>query len=413
MRVRPSRVIKWASVAAGGVVGTQIGVAGAILTVDSMRKRREVDVKQLSYTPPWTTTAANSQLTTYTYGADLYADMLASIEAARESIYLETFIWKDDAIGVRFKDALTDAANRGVEVYVVYDGWANLVVPRAFKRFNPNIHVLRFPVFRPGVLTLNLRDSGRDHRKILVVDRTIGYVGGYNIGSLYETQWRDTHIRVDGPAAWELSNAFIDFWNHYRQGEAPALDDEGTPQWDPRIEAHLNAPSHLLFPVRGMYLDAINRASQRIWITQGYFIPDADLLDAFIAAANRGVDVRVIMPAASNHVIADWLARGYFSELLSSGVRLFQYRDAMVHAKTVVVDGQWCSVGTANIDRLSLRGNFEVNLGIYDVPQAQHLERVFTNDLENCDELTTAEWRQRGPLTRFSEWVLAPLHPFF
>lgn len=413
LRVPTSTILRVAAMGTGAVVATQIGVATAILLTDLTRKRREVDVAQLSYTEPFTTVAAGSELTTYTYGGDLYPQMLAAIDGAEHTVFLETFIWKDDAIGQRFKEAVIRAADRGVAVYLVYDGFANLVVPRRFKRFPANLHVLPFPVLRLGLLTLNLRDSGRDHRKILVVDRKIAFCGGYNIGSLYETQWRDTHVKVEGPAAWELSNAFVDFWNHYRKDHMPVLDDAGTPQWDPRVEAHLNAPSHMLFPVRGMYLDAINRASKRIWITQGYFIPDSDLLDALKTASCRGVDVRVIMPADSNHVLADWLARGYYSELLAAGVRLFLYRDAMVHAKTIVVDGEWSSVGTANIDRLSLRGNFEANLGIYSAGQAAHLEQVFRNDLTNCDELTIEKWRQRGPLARFSERVLAPLHPFF
>ncbi len=413
MRVDPPRLVRWAGLALGAAVGTQVGVASTILAIDRTRQKREVDVAHLSYTPPWTTTAAASELTTYTYGADLYPQMLEAIANAQESVFLETFIWKDDLVGQRFKDAVIAAADRGVRVFLVYDGFANLVVPREFKRFPDNIHVLAFPVLRLGLLRLNLRDSGRDHRKILVVDRAIGFVGGYNLGSLYATQWRDTHLRVVGPAVWELSNAFVDFWNHYRKAHHPILEDFGTPQWDPRVEAHVNAPSHMLFPVRGMYLDAINRASKRIWITQGYFIPDSDLLSALSTAATRGLDVRVLMPRASNHVLADWLSRGYYTELLAKGVRLFQYRDAMVHAKTITVDGQWCSIGTANIDRLSLRGNFEVNLGIYDEAQAGHLERVFLNDLENCDELTFEQWQRRGPLTRFSERVLAPLHPFF
>lgn len=413
MRVDGARLLRWAGMALGGAVTTQVAVAAVIMAVDSTRKRREVDVAQLSYTAPWSTTAANSELTTYTYGADLYPQMLRAIDDARESVFLETFIWKDDPVGRQFKEAVIAAAERGVRVYVVFDGFANLVVPRGFKKFPPSVHVLQFPVLRPGLLTLNLRDSGRDHRKLLVVDRKIGFVGGYNIGSLYATQWRDTHLRVQGPAVWELSNAFVDFWNHYRRDHQPPLEDVGTPQWDPRIEAHLNAPSHMLFPVRGMYLDAINRASARIWITQAYFIPDSDLLDALKSAASRGIDVRVIMPGVSNHVIADWLSRGYFTELLAEGVRLYRYRDAMVHAKTVVVDGQWCSIGTANIDRMSLRGNFEVNLGIYDEAQAQHLEQVFRNDLDNCTELTFLDWERRGTLTRFSERVLAPLHPLF
>jgi cardiolipin synthase len=406
-------LVRGGALALGSVVATQLAVAATVVAIDSMRKRRTVDVAQLSHTPPWTTEVAGSQITTYTYGVDLYTDMIAAIESARESVYLETFIWKDDEIGRRFKNAVIAAADRGVEVFVVYDGWANLVVPHTFKRFPSTVHVLRFPVLRLGLLTFNLRDSGRDHRKLLIVDRKVGFIGGYNIGSLYATQWRDTHLRVEGPSVWELSNAFVDFWNHYRDLEQPELDDIGTPLWDPRIKAHINAPSLMLFPVRGMYLDAINRASTRIWITQGYFIPDSDLLEALLHASSRGVDVRVLMPEVSNHVLADWLARGYYSELIGGGVQIWLYKDAMVHAKTVTVDGQWCSVGTANIDRLSLMGNFEINLGVYDPTLAGHLETVFTNDLKNSHRLTLEKWNRRGRLSRFSERVLAPLHPFF
>jgi cardiolipin synthase A/B len=216
-------------------------------------------------------------------------------------------------------------------------------------------------------------------------------------------------VRLVGTAVWELENSFVDFWNRHRRRRMPVLPNTGTPDWHSPIRAARNEPSRLLFPVRGLYLEAIDRANERVWITQGYFIPDRSILKALLEAARRGVDVRVIMPAASNHVVADWVARSYFSALLRGGVRIHLYEKAMVHAKTATVDGEWTTVGTANIDRLSLIGNYEINLEIRDPGQAARMEEVFLRDLRNCSELSLAEWERRGTLVRATERVLAPL----
>jgi len=160
-----------------------------------------------------------------------------------------------------------------------------------------------------------------------------------------------------------------------------------------------------------MYLEAITRASRNIWITTAYFLPDQDFVDALTAAARRGVDVRLLIPAKSNHVVADWISRGYFSQLIDAGVRLLRYRDAMVHAKTATIDGTWSTVGTANIDRLSLTGNYEINVEIIDEGLAASLERIFTVDESHSLELTRAEWEARDIYRRFTEFVLNPLRP--
>ncbi|HLS39175.1 MAG TPA: phospholipase D-like domain-containing protein [Ornithinicoccus sp.] len=391
-----------------GVAG-QLGLAAALTGVDAVRKRRPADSPGVDRDAPVATEVGSTRVTTYTYGEHLYEAMLEAIEQAERYVYLASYIWKGDATGQRFKDALHAAAARGVRVCLVFDGFANLVVPREFKRFPPELHLLRFPVLRAGLPLADLRRTGRDHRKVLVVDGRVGFVGGYNIGSLYATHWRDTHVRLEGPAVWELENSFTDFWNRHRRRGMPVLPDRGAPGWDHRIRAARNEPSRLLFPVRGLYLDAVDRATERVWITQGYFIPDREILQALLLAAQRGVDVRVITPAASNHVVADWVARSYFTPLLRGGVRIFLYENAMVHAKTATVDGQWTTVGTANIDRLSLIGNYEINLEIQDPGQAARMEEVFLRDLRNCRELTLGEWESRGVLPRVTERVLAPL----
>jgi cardiolipin synthase len=166
-----------------------------------------------------------------------------------------------------------------------------------------------------------------------------------------------------------------------------------------------------MFPIRGMYLEAINRASHHIWMTHAYFIPDPDFVEAIEQAARRGVDVRVLLPAVSNHVVADWLSRGYYGEMLAAGVRIFRFQGAMVHAKTSTIDGRWSTVGTANIDRLSMTGNYEINVEIIDDGFAGEMERIYRTDLSNSEELTPERWEARGIHRKFTELVLAPLRP--
>lgn len=412
-RRRPDlrRARRWVIGAGLAGIASQISLAVGLTAADAVRKRRTSTVHTAAPTPPLDTRVAGTEVTTYTYGEHLYEAMLQAIESAQHHVYLVSYIWKGDEVGQQFKDAVIAAARRGVTVCVVFDGFANLVVPREFKRFPAEVHVLKFPTVRAGLPVADLRRTGRDHRKVLVADGQVGFVGGYNIGSVYATQWRDTHVRLTGPAVWELENTFVDFWNRHRHRHHPRLLDTGNQTWGAPIRAARNEPSRLVFPVRGLYLEAIDRATERIWITQGYFIPDREILTGLLEAARRGVDVRVIMPAKSNHVIADWVARSYFSRLLAGGVHIHLYDGAMVHAKTATVDGQWTTVGTANIDRLSLIGNYEVNLEIIDPAQAAHMERVFGQDLANCEELTAQEWDRRGVLSRVTERMLAPLRP--
>src|SRR4051812_11271018 len=352
-----------------------------------------------------------SSVTVYTYGTVLYENMLAAIEDARERVLFESFIVKDDEVGQRFKTALIAAAERGVEVFVIYDAFANLVVRRAFFDFPPSVNVVRYPAFNPGMLLLDVRKSGRDHRKLLVVDGEIGFVGGYNIGSAFATQWRDTHLRVTGPSAWELENAFVDFWNEHRAPTQPELPERGSTSWEPSLRVHRNVPSQLIYPIRAMYLEAIDRATERISITQPYFIPDRAMRRALLAAARRGVDVRVLVPASSNHVLTDWLSRGFYAQLLHGGVTIWRFERAMIHAKTMTIDGRWSTIGTANIDRLSLTGNYELNVELFDRGVAQHLERVFATDLSNATQLTLGEWERRGVVAKLTERLLAPLRP--
>jgi cardiolipin synthase len=346
----------------------------------------------------------------YSYGRDLYDAMLHAIDTAQESVYLESFLWKNDAVGQDFKARLARKAAEGVEVYVIFDWFGNLVVPAAFKAFPPPIHTLVYRGIRRPRHLLDPRRYALEHRKLLVVDGCLSFLGGYNIGSLFATQWRDTHLRTEGPGAAQLAQAFADFWNSQTAAHEH-ITRHYPRQFDPLFVPYTNNAARLSFPIRDMYISAIDRAEQHIHLTNAYFIPDRVLLARLVAAAQRGVDVQVLVPWRSNHALADWLARGRFAACLAAGIRIFRYK-AMVHAKTCTIDGQWSTIGTANLDRLSAVGNLEINAEIYSRDLAGHMDELFEHDKTNAAELTREVWSARPWPDRLSERLLAPLRIF-
>lgn len=392
--------------------GLQIAVIIILMAIDFWRKR----YRSQGYFPRTITRPVEvgpSLVQLYTDGEGLYDAMLQAIRQAHTRIFFETFIWKDDLVGQQFKLALQQAADRGVAVYLMYDGFANLVVPRQFKHFPPHIYVLRYPLFAWLRQPLSMSWYVRDHRKVLVVDGQVAFVGGYNIGERYATEWRDTHLRIQGPDARELESVCINFWNTYckRQRSLPVLAEPRERDWDPLLVIHGNDPHMLVFPIRNSYLEAINRATRHIYLTHAYFIPDRIILHALLQAAARDVDVRILLPHASNHIIADWLARGFYTQCLAGGIRLFLYQEAMVHAKTATVDSIWSTIGTANLDRLSMLGNFEINVEIYSETLARQMEGMFMQDATHACELTYERWIHRSPLQVLAEKILLPLRP--
>ncbi len=390
------------------ILGIQLVLAFSLTLVDSWRRRGKKPQPFTTLEPQDVRIGAGT-VTTYTNGVHLYEDMLAAIDSARHQVLFETYIWKGDETGERFKQALTAAADRGVEVYAIYDAFANLVVDPRFKSFSKVLRVLKYPIYNAGWRFFDIRRYGRDHRKVLVVDDDVAFVGGFNIGAAYATEWRDTHCRITGPAVWDIKRSFADFWNDHRNGRRPLLLETTDAEWEPRIRLHRNLPMQWMFPIRSMYLEAINRARRNIWMTHAYFIPDQDFVDALVTAARRGVDVKMLLPRTSNHVVADWISRGYFGQLLEAGVHIHRFEGAMVHAKTATIDGKWSTVGTANIDRLSMTGNYEINVEFIDPGMAEVMEAIFRSDLEQCSHLAPRDWNARGIHRRFTEAVLNPL----
>lgn len=392
---------------AAGFVALQAGVI-TILLIAARRRKLRLPPGGFPHLELPELTSGENRLEIYSYGEQLYHAMLESIDNARETIYFETYIWKGDPIGQLFKERLTAKAKAGIAVYVIYDTFGNLVVPHAFKQFHPAINVLPFWTIRRPWHLIDPRRYGLDHRKLLVVDGEIAYLGGYNIGQLYATQWRDTHLRIRGLEAREVAQAFVDFWNRLcrkrdRIAQSYAL------RFSPMINLYGNDIARLIFPIRDMYISAIERAQRHIRLTNAYFIPDHVLLESLEAAARRGVTVEVLVPWRSNHVLADWAARSYFSRCLNAGIHLLGYQHAMVHAKTCTIDGQWSTIGTANLDRLSSLGNYEINIEMYDSRVATQMEELFDCDKTNAIEITAERWARRSIFMRASEQLLSPL----
>ena len=386
----------------------QVLTAAVLLVIAALGKRRKHEVS-FPHDPFEEVQVGENVLRLYAYGRELYDAMLEAIDAAQESIYIETYIWKDDAVGQEFRMHLARKAEEGVAVYVIFDRFGNLVVPQAFKSsFAPPMHVLEYSSIRRPWHLFDPRRYALDHRKLLIVDGKTSFIGGYNIGSAYATEWRDTHLSLRGPAAADLAMSFIAFWNRFCKADK-RITQRYHLRVDSRITVGQNEAMRLSFPIRDLYIAAIDKAEQFIFLTTAYFVPDRMLLDALKAAARRGVDVRVLVPWVSNHVLADWITHSYFTDCLHGGVRIFGYRYTMLHAKTCTIDGEWSTVGTCNLDRLSLVGNYEINVAVYNAAFAQQLSALFAEDTAEKFELTMQQWKSRPWYSKAGERILAPL----
>jgi cardiolipin synthase A/B len=395
------------------LTAVQAVMVGVLVALAEFRKRRQGPREGFPWKdqPEIKLESGEDRLKIYAYGVRLYEEMLEEIEAAEREIFVGTFIWKGDEVGRRFVEALSRKADEGVEVYVVFDGLANVFVPPSFKRFPERIHRLHFRPLSGPAKILNPRNVFRFHRHVMGVDGSVAFLGGYNIGSLYAAGWRDTHVRVRGDAAREVDNAFVDFWNTHRTGELPRITPNEERDWNPAVRIRRNDPYMRIFPIREMYLEAIDRANSHVYLTHAYFVPDRALKAHLIDASERGVDVQVLVPEQSNHVTADWLARRHFHDFLAAGIRIFLYEHIMIHSKTATIDGVWSTIGSANIDRYSMLGNYELNLEVYSRSLAAQMEGMFETDKTNATELTLEEWERRPLPAKLVERTLASLSP--
>lgn len=333
-----------------------------------------------------------------------YAAQLEAIEAATDHVHLAFYIFGADATGRRFLQALIRACERGVRVRLLYDGFGSRGIGRRFLRplSKAGGHVAAFlpldPIRRAS--TVNFRN----HRKVLIVDGHIGFMGGINIGDMF-LPWRDLHMRVQGPAVHQLQEVFAGDWyfaTRYHMAD-PCFFPKPPGRGSSVLQVIHSGPDQTTQNLHRLYFAAIATARHSVWIMTPYFVPDPGLRVALQTAAMRGVEVVLILPSRSNHGVTFHAGRSFYDELLQVGVSIRENRGEFSHAKAMVVDGRFATVGSANLDVRSFRLNFEVNAVIWDVASVSKLETIVARQMEESESVDLRRWRQRGVGFRLAE----------
>lgn len=355
-----------------------------------------------------------NEVEVYTGGAEKFSALFEAIRVARDYIHLQYYIIRDDRLGRQMVSALAEKAAEGCEVRVLYDAVGCRKLPKKF--FKPlndaGGEVASF--FPSRYLPFNLRVNYRNHRKIAVVDGSVGFIGGFNLGTEYLGEdphlgpWRDTHLKIAGKAVSFLQLRFFQDWNYaagtdlrFEERYFPACDGSG----DVLVQVVSSGPDSLGEEIKKGYLKLISSAHESVYVQSPYFVPDESVLDALTVAALSGVDVRVMIPCKPDHPFVYWATLSFVGDLLDAGVRAYTYDHGFLHAKTIVVDGMAGSVGSANWDVRSFRLNFEANAFIYDAEVGGEMKRRFVHDLEVCTEITPERYADRPWWVRMKESI--------
>ena len=363
-------------------------------------------------------------------GPATYDAMFEAIRRAKDHINLETFILEDDEVGKKFTDLLLEKQAEGVQVNIIYDSVGSITTPESFfqRLRDRGIQVVEFNPVSPFKVPGRWFMVGQDHRKILIADGKVAIIGGINISKVYSGKrssrekvkgeplpWRDTDIQIEGPAVTEVQKLFLDTWS---KQDGPKLSERN---YYPKIKEDGNALVRIVGSIPGSdnritfisYVAAITYAEKSIHLTNAYFVPDKQILNAFIDAAQRGVDVKIILPSITDFKMVLNAARHNYSGLLKAGVKIYERRNVVMHAKTAVIDDVWSTVGSTNLDSLSLLSNDEVNAVILSREFALEMERMFAGDLAQSDQIKYDQWEKR-PLSQkikeaaahlFSRWL--------
>jgi cardiolipin synthase len=365
-----------------------------------------------------------NQVDFYFEGDPAFAAMMDAIRGAKHHIHLLFFIIQPDNLGRQFLELLAAKAKEGVEVRVLYDAMGSHRMRASLLRPLQQAGG-RTSVFLPiNVLRRRLQINMRNHRKIVVVDGTVGFIGGLNIGDEYVGKnkyfgfWRDTHLRLRGPAVVDLQRVFVEDWSFAAGENLQQRDHKDSPYFDAKIvdgpfPAQIvdSGPDRDLKTIREVTFAAILKAQKRVWIASPYFVPDGGILDALRLAAYHGIDVRLLGQNRPDKWLPQFAARYYWADVLRAGVQVYQYTKGMMHAKVLLIDDDFASVGTANLDNRSMFLNFEVNCLLYSNLAVKNLEAAFLVDFQNSIKLERGVYSRRPLPGRLLENACRLLSP--
>lgn len=358
-------------------------------------------------------------------GPTTYNAMFKAIEDAKDHINMETYIFEDDEIGRHFAALLIAKQLGGVQVNLIYDSAGSFYTPKEFftRMKESGINVLEFNPVNPLLARKGWQFNQRDHRKLLIVDGKIAFVGGINISSVYSSgslgsgsrkktptntekqPWRDTHLQLTGPVIAEFQKLFISTWNQ-QKGEPLASKNyfpEPSNQGFEVVSALGSSPEEAYSKIYVTLLSAINSAETQISLTNAYFVPDPQLLTALIEAAQRGVEVRLLLPEKTDSNLVYYASRSFYDELLSANIKIYEKQDALLHAKTALIDGVWSTIGSTNLDWRSFTNNQEIDAVILGQEFGDKMQLMFENDLASSELITLEAWRKRSLVMRIKE----------
>lgn len=354
-------------------------------------------------------------------GPETFNELLAAIDRAQHNIHLETYIFADDNLGTRVKRHLVARAAQGVKVRVIYDAVGSMTTDNKF--FDEMRQVgIEVKEYKPINLenTASWRINNRDHRKLMIIDGRQVFVGGVNISDTYQSSsasnpgyergqeegWRDTHLKISGPAAILFQHYFVDTWLRL-EGNIEAEEQHIFPKikadGDTLVSAVASHGEKDEVKIYASYITAIENSRKSIHITNGYFVPNERMEEALIAAVKRGVAVKLIVPEFSDSTITLAASQASFDDLLEGGVQIYLFDDALLHAKTAVFDSVVAMVGSSNLDSRSFLHNNELNAVVVDAGFGRELEKTFARDLAESKPLTQQQWQQRGLQQRAKE----------
>lgn len=399
-------------------------LAGLKNNAFSFRNHSTRDNRNLIYMQLCTNDAVlteDNKVSIFTDGKEKFEQLFKDIDEAKNHIHIQYYIIQNDGLGQRFIEALTKKVKEGIKVRVLYDDLGSRTLSKKFFKEYKEVGG-RVEVFFPSKLKyFNTRLNFRNHRKLVIIDGRIGYVGGFNVGDEYLGlnpkfgYWRDTHLRIEGSAVHATQTRFILDWNQaskhhdivYQPNYFPVLDAKGSIG----LQIVTSGPDSEWEQIKNGYIKLISSAKKSILIQTPYFIPDASLFDALRIASLSGIEVKLMIPNKPDHIFVYWATTYYAGELLKTGAKVYIYDNGFIHAKTIVVDEEVSSVGTANIDVRSFKLNFEVNAFIYDEGMAKTLTAIFYQDIEVSKELTLDLYGKRSKKIRLKESLARLLSP--